>query len=344
MSGQTRSASSQFWSWFLRPVAAHERVDERDVHLLGRVDHVPEVADDLRRGAPGPGGAGWGRSRGPRSRDPCASISARMSCAWRARQVRDVDVARARVAPGRAGRLRPAGDLEHLEARAGGPVGDLHQRRLGERGGQEAELHRGCTSAAIRAVRSTLDPAAARGRSARWRHRRASRRGRPRTWDTSGRSAGAAGEDVVVDRAEQRAERVGEALDVTAREARGRGAGRVHEGGVAEQELVGAVAVTDPQLVGLLRVPRDGGRGAVDLVLEAVLPARGSAGEIATEPRAPPSKRRRIVATSSVWMSIGDRVGRRAPSRTSATGPVGLWRTGMNVVRSAMTALDVRAR
>ena len=47
----------------------------------------------------------------------------------------------------------------------------------------------------------------------------------------------------------------------------------VHERGVPEQELVGPVAVTDPQLLGLLRVPRDGGGGAVDLVLQAVLAA-----------------------------------------------------------------------
>ncbi len=46
MSGQTRSASSQFWSWVLARVGAHERVDVRDVHLLGRGDDVLEVADD----------------------------------------------------------------------------------------------------------------------------------------------------------------------------------------------------------------------------------------------------------------------------------------------------------
>ena len=40
-------------------------------------------------------------------------------------QAGDVDVAGAGVAAGRAGRARPAGDLERLEAGAGGPVGDL---------------------------------------------------------------------------------------------------------------------------------------------------------------------------------------------------------------------------
>ena len=39
----------------LRAVAAHERVDERDVHRLGGGDDVLEVADDLARWA----GSGW---------------------------------------------------------------------------------------------------------------------------------------------------------------------------------------------------------------------------------------------------------------------------------------------
>ena len=59
--------------------------------------------------------------------------------------------------------------------------------------------------------------------------------------------------------------------------------------------------------------------------------------EIATDPRAPPSKRRRIVATSSVRISIGTVSAARSVENVS-TGPVGLWRTGMNVVRSAITA------
>ena len=71
MSGQTRERLLPVGVLVLGGVAAHERVDERDVHRLGGGDDVPEVADDLGRGAPGPDGAGWGSSRAPRSRGPC---------------------------------------------------------------------------------------------------------------------------------------------------------------------------------------------------------------------------------------------------------------------------------
>ncbi len=116
MSGQTRSASSQFSSWCLRPVAAHERVDERDAHLLGGGDDLLEVADDL-----GP----MGRVRMERVRvvaEPGDGQALRRDLVddlgrLAGRQVGDVDVRRAGVAPGRPGRARPAGDLEALEAR-----------------------------------------------------------------------------------------------------------------------------------------------------------------------------------------------------------------------------------
>ena len=125
----------------LRGVRAHERVDERDAHLLGRGDDLPEVADDHR--AMGRIGMervrvvaepGDGQALGRDLVDDLAGLAGR--------QVGHVDVARAGVAPGRAGRPRPARDLEALEAVGGRPVGDLHQRRLRERGGQQAELHR----------------------------------------------------------------------------------------------------------------------------------------------------------------------------------------------------------
>ena len=54
-------------------------------------------------------------------------------------------------------------------------------------------------------------------------------------------------------------------------------------------------------------------------------------------PRAPPSNRSRIVATSSVRISTGTVSAARSVENVS-TGPAGLWRTGMNVVRSAITA------
>src|SRR5687768_18231948 len=47
-------------------------------------------------------------------------------------QVRNVDVARARVAADRPLGLRPAGDLEDLEPGAGGPVRDLQEGRVRE--------------------------------------------------------------------------------------------------------------------------------------------------------------------------------------------------------------------
>ena len=58
--------------------------------------------------------------------------------------------------------------------------------------------------------------------------------------------------------------------------------------------------------------------------------------ETLTAPRAPPSKRSRIVAVSSVLIS---RVTVSAERRFEnvSTGPVGSWRTGMKVARSAMT-------
>src|SRR4029078_5951259 len=95
------------------------------------------------------------------------------------------------------------------------------------------------------------------------------------------------GRDVLVDGHEQRPERVEEALDVAARQPRRLSAELVHERGVSEQEIVWAVAVADPELLGLLRIPRHGGGGAVDLVLQAVLAAGGQLrhGELAARPR-----------------------------------------------------------
>ena len=60
-----------------------------------------------------------------------------------------------------------------------------------------------------------------------------------------------------------------------------------------------------------------------------------------TLPRAPPSKRSRIEATSSVRISTATVSAARSVENVS-TGPVGLRRTGMNVVRSAMTASTCR--
>ena len=58
--------------------------------------------------------------------------------------------------------------------------------------------------------------------------------------------------------------------------------------------------------------------------------------EIATAPRAPFEKRRRIVAASSVAISRGIVFAARSVEKVS-TGPAGWWRTFTNVARSAMT-------
>ncbi len=124
----------------LGPIPAHERVDERDAHLPGGDHDGLEVADHL--------GAVLGigmkrvrvvaetRDRQALGRDLVGDLRRLL-----VRQVLDVDVARAGVTAGRPGRPRPARDLEDLEVGARGPVRNLHQRRLGERRGQEPELH-----------------------------------------------------------------------------------------------------------------------------------------------------------------------------------------------------------
>ncbi len=55
-----------------------------------------------------------------------------------------------------------------------------------------------------------------------------------------------------------------------------------------------------------------------------------------TAPRAPPSKRSRIVAASSVRISRVTVSADRSVENVS-TGPLGSWRSGMKVARSAMT-------
>ena len=64
-----------------------------------------------------------------------------------------------------------------------------------------------------------------------------------------------AGEDVGVDRPEQRAERVAEALDVAARQRRRGPPGRAHQRRVAEEQLVRPVAVAEPEVVRRLASP-----------------------------------------------------------------------------------------
>ena len=106
-----------------------------------------------------------------------------------------------------------------------------------------------------------------------------------------------------------------------ARQPRRLSAEGVHERGVSEQELVRPVAMTDPELLGLLRIPRHGGGGAVDLVLQAVLAAGAQLrhGELAACPVLEAQQHGRHVLRADV-----DRHGvRRAVGRERLDGPRG---------------------
>ena len=125
----------------LRRVTAHERVHERHAHGTRRGDDVLQMTDDLRamlrvrmkwiRVEPETGDAEALR----------ADLRDELRCP-RLRQVRDVDVGGPGIAARRAGRSGPAGDLDRLEPVGRGPVGDLHEGRVRERSGEQAEPHR----------------------------------------------------------------------------------------------------------------------------------------------------------------------------------------------------------
>ncbi len=83
---------------------------------------------------------------------------------------------------------------------------------------------------------------------------------------------GAARGDIGIDGPEMGGEGVAEPLRVAARERCGRATRRPHECRVLDEDLVGSLAVPQPQPVGFLGIPGDRGRRAVDLVLERVLP------------------------------------------------------------------------
>ena len=76
------------------------------------------------------------------------------------------------------------------------------------------------------------------------------------------------GRHVRIHRAVKRAERVEESLDMAAGQ-RGRClSGRAHERRISDEDFVRPIAVPDPRLVGLFRVPGEGRVGTVDLVVE----------------------------------------------------------------------------
>ena len=207
---------------------------------------------------------------------PLAAISPTISVAWPADRFATSIWLVPGVAPGRPGGSRPARDFEDLEPGAGRPIGDLHQRRLGERGCQEAELHRVASRAGVAPAAADrpvdVDPAtlaSAGGDGVTDEHlvvavgeggvRRSLRR--------------MSGDHVRVDGSEQGAERVGEALDMAGRQG-GRGPpGDAHQGRVSEQDLVRPVAVPEPQVIGRLGIPCGRAGRAVDFPLQGVLPA-----------------------------------------------------------------------
>ena len=219
----------------------------------------------------------------------------------------------------------PAGDLEHLEALARRPLGDLLQRATGERSGQQSELHRVTLHPAAFAVgqrdgvgEHVLDVAVAEGRVVRLVRRAAAR-------------------DVRVDGAVQLAERVREALGVRRGQARARGRRRMHERRVAEQGLVRPVAVPEPELLVALGVPGERARRAVDLEPSEFLRPDRDLRERRPS-RARRSRSGRGCARRPRSSSARPRARRRRRSRTSRPRPSAGARTGIAVARSAKTS------
>ena len=220
-------------------------------------------------------------------------------------QVGAVDVGHAGVAPRRSFRPRPARHLEHREAVARRPVGDLRQRRVREGGGQQAQSHVALltshsyfTSCSSPQVRSTLAHVPVRAEAAIASHTATA------SWPSAnvgyvGSRRGPAGGDVAVDVGEQPAERVGVSLDVSGGIGGRRHARRGHDRGVLLDQLVGPTAVAHPQSLGVLRGPGHRAGGAIDLPLDRVLAAgrhlahRGGTTQPVLEPQ---QHSRRVVA------------------------------------------------
>ena len=275
MSGQTRRASSQFGVLVLRAVGAHERVDERDVHLLGGGDHVLQVADDLRA----MGRVGVERVRVVAETGDRQALGGDLVDdlgGLARRQVRDVDVA---ACPRTAGSRRSARGQQAI-SRLSKPlaaaqsatsisgvsgngavsrpsfIGALLCGADGDRLADDLDPAPEARALGDRVVDEHLVVAVGEGRVARVLAR-------------------AAGRDVRVDRPEVGRERVAEALDVAARQARPR---RVRPAPIRAGFLIRIS-------LGRSRWPIQSWSGCsesqatdetrpVDLVLERVLPAR----------------------------------------------------------------------
>ena len=142
MSGQTRSASSQFSSRFLLRVAAHERVHVRHAHLLARLDDELDVGD--RRVAIA------------RVRVERVGVEAEAADGQALRLDLADDVLRLAVATGwprrcgwcrrSAARTPPICGQHAISSESNSlrrrPVRHFHQRRLRERRGQKPESQR----------------------------------------------------------------------------------------------------------------------------------------------------------------------------------------------------------
>ena len=236
------------------------------------------------------------------------------------RQVGDVDVARAGVAPGRPGRVaasrRSRGPRSRWRPPSRRPP-SAASRGTGRSGSRASSSRlQGMAWGRRLPASGRRRPSDPRGRSRRWRRRRASRRGRRRTWHRQVARPG--------DRRRRRRRRHGRGRRTCRRSPRrGRPAGPtpsvrpapisagfrrrssfarsrcpIHRwSGVSESQAAALVAPSISHWSEFLRPA---------LICET-----------ATAPRAPLAKRSRIDATSSVAISALDGVRRLAPSRTS---------------------------
>ena len=329
-------------SWVFARVGAHERVDE-----AGRPSSRPRSMTCLRwpitsPDGPGPGGAGSGSSRGRRWPGPSPAIvpamlaRLRRRTGWRRRCA--TSRRSAGVGPDDA---RPAGDLDALEAVGRRPVGDVSRAASPGTAPSADRVSSSATSdgAGLTAPSEPRSTSTQRPEARALGDRVADEHlvvavGERRVRRPLRR---AARDDVRVDRPEQRAERVREALDVAARERGRRPPGRAHQRRVAEEQLVGPLAVTQPEVVRRLRVPP--GRAGPSRRSPTGASSSGPAliCETATEPRAPLANRRRSVADVLGGHRPRDGV-RRPLGRERLDRPGRLLASVTNVARSAMTS------
>ena len=155
MSGQTLERRLPVLVEVLRCIAAHERVDEGHAHLLAAASIT---SFRCAIAAPLTFRIGMQRVRivaQPRDRQALRVDLVDDLLRPTLREVGDIDVGGAGVATGRPAGRRPAGDLQAFEpARAAQPA-TSHERCVGEGSRQEAEPHAGTSARRDGAVRST---------------------------------------------------------------------------------------------------------------------------------------------------------------------------------------------